>query len=152
LLRFIFRVITQTVTMSPIVTTDPAAGISPEALELALALAKEVRDCMWWWHTDATVENLEDASWSASTCGKTVATALCAGRNAFGNACNSLPVRGTEGSRRKPSRGEPFCRGLVRNATIAYALGLPLEQAVFSPEKRPFTVADKGRPMLDLFA
>jgi hypothetical protein len=38
------------------------------------------------------------------------------------------------------------------NATIAYALGLPLEQAVFSPEKRPFTVADKGRPILDLFA
>jgi hypothetical protein len=40
----------------------------------------------------------------------------------------------------------------MRNATIAYALGLPLERAVFSPEKRPFTVADKGRPVLDLFA
>lgn len=38
------------------------------------------------------------------------------------------------------------------NATIAYALGLPLEQPVFSPEKRPFTVADKGRPILEVFA
>ena len=38
------------------------------------------------------------------------------------------------------------------NAKIAYALGLPLEQAVFSPEKRPFTVADKGRPILEVFA
>jgi uncharacterized protein (DUF1501 family) len=37
------------------------------------------------------------------------------------------------------------------NATIAYALGLPLEQPVFSPEKRPFTVADKGRPVLEVF-
>ena len=38
------------------------------------------------------------------------------------------------------------------NATIAYAIGLPLEQPVFSPEKRPFTVADKGRPILEIFA
>jgi uncharacterized protein (DUF1501 family) len=38
------------------------------------------------------------------------------------------------------------------NATIAYALGLPLEQTVFSPEKRPFTVADKGRPIREVFA
>ena len=37
------------------------------------------------------------------------------------------------------------------NATIAYALGLPTEQTVFSPTGRPFRVADKGRPVLDLF-
>lgn len=38
------------------------------------------------------------------------------------------------------------------NATIAQALGLPLDQVIFSPEKRPFTVADKGLPLMRLFA
>ncbi|MBP6600776.1 MAG: DUF1501 domain-containing protein [Verrucomicrobiales bacterium] len=38
------------------------------------------------------------------------------------------------------------------NATIAYALGLPLDQVLYSPSKRPFTVAHKGKPVLDLFA
>ena len=38
------------------------------------------------------------------------------------------------------------------NASIGYALGLPLDQVVFSPSKRPFTVADKGQPLTDIFA
>lgn len=38
------------------------------------------------------------------------------------------------------------------NATIAHALGLPLDQVLYSPSKRPFTVAHKGEPVLDLFA
>ena len=38
------------------------------------------------------------------------------------------------------------------NATIAYGLGLPLDQIVFSPSKRPFTIADKGQPLTSLFA
>ena len=38
------------------------------------------------------------------------------------------------------------------NATIAYALGLPLDQVLYSPSKRPFTVVDKGRPVTELFA
>jgi hypothetical protein len=139
--------------MSPIVTTDSAAGISPEALELSHAFAKAVRDCMWWWHPDATVENLEDACLVGQHLRENGGhRALRGALRLWKCLQNSLPVRGADGSRRKPLRGEPFCRGLVRNATIAYALGLPLEQAVFSPEKRPFTVADKGRPMLDLFA
>ncbi len=37
------------------------------------------------------------------------------------------------------------------NATIGYALGLPLDQVVFSPSMRPFTVADKGKPITALF-
>lgn len=39
-----------------------------------------------------------------------------------------------------------------RVATIGYALGLPLDQVIFSPTKRPFTVADKGQPLTHLFA
>ena len=38
------------------------------------------------------------------------------------------------------------------NATIGYALGLPLDQIIYSPSKRPFTLADKGQPIMDLFA
>jgi hypothetical protein len=37
------------------------------------------------------------------------------------------------------------------NATIGYALGLPLDQVIFSPTKRPFTIADKGQPLTGLF-
>ena len=38
------------------------------------------------------------------------------------------------------------------NATIGYALGLPLDNVIYSPSKRPFTVADKGKPLDHLFA
>lgn len=38
------------------------------------------------------------------------------------------------------------------NATIAYNLGLPLDHVIHSPSKRPFTVAHKGRPVMDILA
>jgi hypothetical protein len=38
------------------------------------------------------------------------------------------------------------------NATIGYALGIPLDTVIFSPSKRPFTVCDKGQPLTQLFA
>jgi len=38
------------------------------------------------------------------------------------------------------------------NATIGYALGLPLDSVLYSPSKRPFTLADRGKPIVDLFA
>ncbi len=38
------------------------------------------------------------------------------------------------------------------NATIATALGIPLDKKTMSPSLRPFTVADKGEPIMDLFA
>lgn len=38
------------------------------------------------------------------------------------------------------------------NATIAHAIGLPLDKVVTSPSGRPFTVADKGKPILSLFS
>lgn len=37
------------------------------------------------------------------------------------------------------------------NATIAYALGLPLDKVVYSPSGRPFQIADKGQPIKALF-
>ena len=36
------------------------------------------------------------------------------------------------------------------NATIAYALGLPLDEIVYSPTRRPFTLSDKGQPITAL--
>ncbi|GDY14060.1 hypothetical protein LBMAG53_29380 [Planctomycetota bacterium] len=38
------------------------------------------------------------------------------------------------------------------NCTIAHALGLPWQRTVISPSGRPFTLADKGKPALDLLA
>jgi uncharacterized protein (DUF1501 family) len=38
------------------------------------------------------------------------------------------------------------------NATIAYALGLPLAQDFISPSKRPFKVAHDGEPIKALFS
>lgn len=38
------------------------------------------------------------------------------------------------------------------NATIAYALGIPIGKELISPTGRPFTVAHKGDPVLELFA
>jgi hypothetical protein len=37
------------------------------------------------------------------------------------------------------------------NATIAYGLGLPLDKVLSAPNGRPFTIADKGRPLTNLF-
>lgn len=38
------------------------------------------------------------------------------------------------------------------NATIAHALGLRLDEKLYSPNKRPFTIADKGAPVMGVFA
>ena len=38
------------------------------------------------------------------------------------------------------------------NATLALALGLPVDQVVFSPSQRPFLLADKGTPVTALLA
>lgn len=38
------------------------------------------------------------------------------------------------------------------NATIGYAMGIDLKKRVMSPSLRPFTFADKGEPVLELFS
>lgn len=37
-------------------------------------------------------------------------------------------------------------------ATVGWSLGLPLTEEAMSPSGRPFTVSNKGKPVLDLFA
>lgn len=38
------------------------------------------------------------------------------------------------------------------NATIAYALGINYHEIILSPTKRPFSIADKGKPVTAIFA
>jgi len=37
------------------------------------------------------------------------------------------------------------------NATMAYALGLPIDKVIMSPSGRPFRIADKGKPVTAVF-
>ncbi len=37
-------------------------------------------------------------------------------------------------------------------STIGWSLGLPVDEVVMSPSNRPFTVGDKGKPVMDMFA
>lgn len=52
--------------------------------------------------------------------------------------------------------GEEVAENLVThadlNATIGYGLGLPLNHVLYSPSKRPFTVAQNGQPVTKIFA
>ena len=52
---------------------------------------------------------------------------------------------------RSPSEGKPI-KPEDLNATIAYALGLPLNDVQYSPSGRPFTIAHKGEPLFDVLA
>ncbi len=57
---------------------------------------------------------------------------------------------------KKDDKGGNVVEGLTSpqdfNATIAYSLGLPVDQVIISPSGRPFTIADKGKPVVELFA
>ncbi len=81
------------------------------------------------------------------------------GRNHYPKAFSALMagggVRGGRTYGRTDAEGREIVESPVTvpdfNATIAHALGLPLEHKIFSPSGRPFTVADKGTPVLALF-
>lgn len=83
-----------------------------------------------------------------------------AGRDHFPKAFSSVLVGGGFKGGIKYGKtdegGENVIENAVKiqdfNATVAYAMGLPLDQILYSPSKRPFTVAHKGAPVLDLFA
>ena len=37
------------------------------------------------------------------------------------------------------------------NATVGWALGLPIHEMIYSPSKRPFTLANEAKPLTQLF-
>jgi hypothetical protein len=57
----------------------------------------------------------------------------------------------TDDKGRSPKEGKPI-KPEDLNATIAYALGLPLNDVQYSPSGRPFTLANKGTPLFDILA
>jgi hypothetical protein len=81
------------------------------------------------------------------------------GRNHYPKAFSGLlaggGVHGGQKYGKTDATGEEVVENKVSvpdfNATIAYALGLPLDHIVHSPSGRPFTVADKGKPITALF-
>ena len=46
---------------------------------------------------------------------------------------------------------EEHCYPQDLNATIAYACGLPIDEEVYSPSRRPFKIANEGFPLKSLF-
>ncbi|MBX3461658.1 MAG: DUF1501 domain-containing protein [Planctomycetes bacterium] len=82
------------------------------------------------------------------------------GRNHYPKAFSCLlaggGVRGGQRHGRTDAEGREVVSEPVSiqdfNATIAHALGLPLDHVVMSPSGRPFKVADKGAPITSLFA
>ena len=83
-----------------------------------------------------------------------------AGRDHYPKAFSTMlaggGVKGGQVYGKTSEGGEEVIENAVKipdfNATIGYALGLPLDQVIYSPSKRPFTVSDKGRPVMDLLA
>ena len=81
------------------------------------------------------------------------------GRNHYPKAFSCLlaggGVRGGQKYGKTDATGSEIIENPVSvpdfNATIAYALGLPLDHTVYSASGRPFTVADKGQPVTALF-
>lgn len=82
------------------------------------------------------------------------------GRNHYPKAFSALlaggGVRGGQRYGKTDAEGREVIERRVTiqdfNATIATALGIPLKRVEHSPSGRPFTVADKGRPILELLA
>jgi len=66
---------------------------------------------------------------------------MLAGGGAKGGYVHGKTIAGGEEVEESPIKIPDF------NATVAYALGLPLDQVLYSPSKRPFTVAAKGKPV-----
>ena len=73
-------------------------------------------------------------------------TSVLAGGGVKGGYVHGKTSEGAEEVIEKPITIPDF------NATIAYALGIPTDHVIYSPSKRPFTVAHKGKPVLELFA
>ena len=57
----------------------------------------------------------------------------------------------TDDQGRTPAEGKPI-KPEDLNATIAYNLGLPLNDVQYSPSGRPFTLAHNGEPLMDILA
>ena len=82
------------------------------------------------------------------------------GRDHFPKAFSAVMAGGGIKGGQKYGRTDGSAKNVVENkvtpqnfnATIAYALGLPGDRVVTSPSGRPFWIANKARPVTDIFA
>lgn len=96
----------------------------------------------------------------ASEFGRTPRINQNVGRDHFPKAFSGLLVGGGIAGGQKYGKTDETGENVIENpvdpadfnATIGYALGLPLNQVLYSPSKRPFTVAQNGKPLTQLFA
>ncbi len=95
----------------------------------------------------------------ASEFGRTPRINQNAGRDHYPKAFSALLLGGGVAGGQKYGKTDETGENVVENpvdaadfnATIGYALGLPLNQVLYSPSKRPFTVAQNGKPLTQLF-
>lgn len=91
--------------------------------------------------------------------GRTPAINQNAGRDHYPQAFSGLMAGGGIVGGRRYGKTDELGANVVEdavsvfdfNATIGYALGLPLDEITYSPSKRPFTVAADGKPAVKLF-
>ncbi len=69
---------------------------------------------------------------------------------AGGGAKRGFAYGATDAEGRRPADKQVTPQDFL--ATIGHAMGLPVEEVVMSPSNRPFTVADKGVPVTDIFS
>ena len=69
---------------------------------------------------------------------------------AGGGAKRGFAYGATDKEGRRPADKQTSPQDFL--ATIGHAMGLPVDEVVMSPSNRPFTVGDKGVPVVDIFA
>ncbi|NIP85687.1 MAG: DUF1501 domain-containing protein [Planctomycetales bacterium] len=88
-----------------------------------------------------------------------IVTTQANGRNHYPQAFSCLlaggGIRGGRSYGKTDAEGRQIVESPVAvpdfNATIAHAMGLPLQKEIVSPSQRPFQVAADGKPVLELF-
>ncbi len=132
---------------------DNHANVEPLAYELDQVLSALLDDLYWRGLLDETLVVV------ATEFGRTPVINRNQGRDHHPKAFSCLlaggGIRGGQLYGASDERGLDVAENAVTfpdfNATIAYALGLPVEKVVTTPNGRPFTIADKGAPLTRLF-
>ncbi|MCH2204756.1 MAG: DUF1501 domain-containing protein [Lentisphaerales bacterium] len=132
-------------------------GIYEDIVEIAPALDQGVAALM----ADLSAKGLLDSTLVAvvTEFGRSPELNNRAGRNHHPVAYTCMlaggGVKGGQKYGKTDAMGKKVIENKVKvpdfNATIAYAMGLPLDHVEMSPEGRPFKIADKGKPITSIF-
>jgi uncharacterized protein (DUF1501 family) len=133
--------------------TGVADGMKDNAQILDEAMAALIKDLDRKGMLDTTMVVL------ATEFGRSPKININSGRDHYPKAFSCLlaggGVKGGQAYGKTDKTGENIIENKVKpsklNATIAHALGLPIDKVYHSPNGRPFKVADKGKPILEIF-